>query len=189
MARRQGERGHSFAARHGAPMFGDALGRGMAGAATAMAIGGVAIIAGLAVMLCVTIVARKLLGWQVNGDYEIVQLAAALSVSMLFPWCHLTGGHVIVDLATARLPARVNLGLDRIGSFLLAAMCLLLAWRTGVLAELSLSQGAFTPILSLPVWLAQAAMLPGLLLSAAIGLYLALAPRAMMDRNRIAEPT
>ncbi|MBL8589902.1 MAG: TRAP transporter small permease [Methylobacteriaceae bacterium] len=172
----------------GMPVFRDIPGRAMARAAIVLAMFGVLIIAALACMLCVTIVARKLLGWQVNGDYELVQLAAALSVSMLFPWCHLTGGHVIVDLATARLPGRANLALDRIGSALLGVMALLLAWRTGVLAEQSMAQGAFSPILTLPVWLAQALMLPGLLLTAAIGFYLAIAPQAMSTRNRMAEP-
>lgn len=177
--------GDSPAAVHAMPVFGDAAGRLLARASIVLAVAGVAIICALAIMLCITIVARKLLGWQVNGDYELVQIFAAISVSMLFPWCHLTGGNVIVDLVTSGLPARVNLRLDRIGSLLIGAMALLLAWRTAVLAEQTRDQGAITPILAWPVWLPQALMLPGLVLTGCIGFYLALSPRAMIERARM----
>ncbi|BCH23425.1 hypothetical protein MesoLjLc_31370 [Mesorhizobium sp. L-8-10] len=169
----------------GMPDFGDRVGRGLAWAAMILAIVGVLIIAALACMLCVTIVARKLFGWQVTGDHELVQILAAVSMSMLFPWCHITGGNVIVDLLTSGLPHRLNVSLDRIGSMLLGAVALLLAWRTGLLAEQTYLRGSFTPLLAVPVWLPQALMVPGLLLTAVVGSYLALKPRAIEERDNI----
>lgn len=172
------------AASLGMPAFGDAFGRGIARIAMVMALAGVLVILGLACMLCVTIVARKLFGWQVNGDYELVQVFAALSMSMLFPWCHLTAGNVIVDLLTSGLPRRANLMLDRIGSLLLGAVALLLTWRTGVLAQQTYAHGSFTPLLAWPLWVPQALMLPGLFLTAVSGFYLAVMPRAIEERDQ-----
>ena len=171
----------------GMPPFPDAFGRTLGRTTLVLALLGVLIISALAVMLCVTIVARKLLGWQVNGDYELVQVFAAVSMSMLFPWCHITGGNVIVDLLTAGLPRHVNRGLDRIGSLLLAVMALVLAWRTGLLVQQTMAHGTFTPLLAWPVWIPQALMLPGLLLTSVVGVYLALAPRALQVRDESAE--
>lgn len=148
-----------------------------------LAVLGVAIVSGLAVMLVVTIVARKLLGWQVTGDHEIVRMFAAVSMSLVFPWCHLTAGNITVDLLTSGLPRGATRALDRIGSFLLGAMAALLAWRTGALAAASHASGAFSPLLAWPVWLFQALMVPGLILTALSGFYVALAPGAMSARE------
>lgn len=169
----------------GMPPFPDAFGRTLGRIALVLAMMGVLIICALAIMLCVTIVARKLLGWQVTGDHELVQIFAAVSVSMLFPWCHLVGGNVIVDLLTSGLPRKANRLLDRFGSLLLGLMALVLAWRTGLLAEQTLARGTFTPLLAWPVWIPQAMMIPGLLLTFIIGVYLAIAPRSLEMRDEM----
>lgn len=171
----------------GMPPFADPVGRALGGVSMVMAIVGVLVICGLAGMLCITIFARKLLGWQVTGDHEIVQILAAVSVSMLFPWCHLTGGNVIVDLLTSGLPARANRALDRTGSLFLGLMALLLAWRTGLLVEQTMARGTFTPLLALPVWIPQAMMIPGLLLTAIVAGYLALSAKGIDARDGDAE--
>ena len=174
------------AASLGMPPFEDAFGRALGRSTLVLAILGVLLICGLAVMLCVTILARKLLGWQVTGDYEIVQITAAVSMSLLFPWCHLTGGNVIVDLLTNGLPRPVNRVLDRIGSLLLGTMALLLAWRTSSLVGQTYDRGTFTPLLAVPLWIPQVLMIPGLLLTAVASLYLAADPRALQVRDESA---
>ena len=170
----------------GMPQFPDVFGRALGRTSLVLAVFGVLIICALAVMLCVTIVARKLLGWQVTGDHELVQIFAAVSMSMLFPWCHLTGGNVIVDLLTSRLPDAANRALDRVGSLLLGAMALILAWLTGLLVEQTYARGTFTPLLAWPVWIPQALMIPGLLLTGVVGVYLALVPRSLRIRDETA---
>lgn len=166
-----------------APRYADPLGRMLVSLARGLAVLGIAIIAGLAVMLVVTIVARKLLGWQVTGDHEIVRMFAAVSMSLVFPWCHMTAGNITVDLLTSALPRGTTRALDRIGSVLLGGMAALLAWRTGVLAVGSHASGAFSPLLAWPVWLFQALMVPGLTLTALCGVYVALAPGSMAARE------
>ena len=167
----------------GMPPFEDAFGRALGRTSMVFAIVGVLLICALAIMLCVTIMARKLLGWQVTGDYELVQISAAVSMSLLFPWCHLTGGNVIVDLLTNGLPRPVNRALDRIGSLLLAVMALILAWRTSSLVVQTYGHGTFTPLLAVPLWIPQLLMLPGLLLTGVVGVYLAAGPRALQLRD------
>ena len=49
-----------------------------------------------------------------------------------------------------------------------------------------MAHGTFTPLLAWPVWIPQALMLPGLLLTTVVGVYLALAPRALQVRDESA---
>lgn len=172
--------------RSDASVFSGAVGRALEAASRVLAIVGVLVICGLAMLLCVTIVGRKLFSWQVMGDHELVQIFAAVSVSMLFPWCHITGGNVIVDLLSTRFPAALNRWLDRIGSLLLGCVALLLAWRTGLLAEQSYARGSFTPLLAWPIWVPQMLMIPGLVLTGIVGLHLAFAPGALAERDAAA---
>ncbi|MCB1389023.1 MAG: TRAP transporter small permease [Rhodobacteraceae bacterium] len=141
-----------------------------------LAILGSLTICGLALMLVTSIVARKLLDWQVTGDYELVRMFGAVAVSLMLPWCTVTGGHVVVDLFTARLPGWAKGLLDRAGFLLLAAMAGLLAWRTGVLVQSTIVSRSFSPMLAWPLWIFQASMLPGLVLSGLIALFMAAFP-------------
>ncbi len=128
---------------------------------------------GLAIMLVVTIVSRKLFFWQVNGDYEIVQMLGALATSLLFPWCHLTSGNIAVDIFTDNLPRAARNFLEGLGSLLLAVLAALLAWRTGVLAVENEASGLISAVLGWPVWMFQASLIPGLFLTAFVAVYVA----------------
>jgi len=150
-----------------------------------MAIGGGLVCVALAVMLVVTIFSRKVFLWQVTGDYELVQMFGAVAGSLFFPWCLLVGGNIIVDLFTAGAPERFNRALDRLSSLLLAAIALLIAWRTGVQALQSESSGAISPMLSWPLWVFQAMMIPGFLATAAVGIYLAMSSRGIEYRRTL----
>lgn len=166
------------------PAFTDPVGRFLGRTSWVLAILGALIITGLAVLLVVTIFARKMLGWQVTGDHELVRMFGAAGVSMMLPWCHLVGGNVVVDLLTVGLPKSVRDLMDRFGSVLLAAVMLLLAWRTGLLAQGSQAAGSFSPMLAWPVWIFQVAMIPGLLLTGINALYVAVAPGALAAREQ-----
>lgn len=163
--------------------FADPLGRWLSRLSWAMAIAGTLVITGLAVMLVVTIFARKLLGWQVTGDHELVRMLGAVGVSLMLPWCQIVGGNVMVDLFTSNLRKGGRDTLDRIGSLLLAVMMGVLAWRTGVTVLASLANGSFSPMLAWPIWIFQMAMLPGLFLTSIGALYTALAPGALAARE------
>jgi TRAP-type C4-dicarboxylate transport system permease small subunit len=118
----------------------------------------------------VSIAGRALFVKPIPGDVELTQVGIALAISLSLAWCQLRGGHIIVDFFTQRARARTRRTLDGIGALLLAVMCALLAWRTGVGAVASREAGETTFILALPMWGAYASLSPGLALSALIAL-------------------
>lgn len=162
------------------PMGGPDVGEGFSrlGAALllvtkASAIVGAAAFLCLVVMSLASIVGRKLLSMPVPGDVEILQMVAAGAAASFFGYCHLQGGDVKVDFFTQKTAPRTVLLMDAIGSLLVGLFGALLAWRTAA-GALSLREvGETSPILAWPVWVAQAAVVPGLVLLALSGFYMA----------------
>lgn len=140
-------------------------------ACKAAAIAGTLVFVGLVVMSIVSITGRKLASAPVPGDVEVLQLCASFAAASFFAWCHLNLGDVKVDFFTERLPARYVHVLDAIGSLLVGAFGVLIAWRTGAGALALQRAGETTMILGLPLWLGQALMVPGFVLLALAGLY------------------
>lgn len=57
-----------------------------------------------------------------RGEFELVELACAVSVSLFLPLCQLRRGHVMVDVFTASLPRTANRRLDVLWLALFAAV-------------------------------------------------------------------
>jgi TRAP-type C4-dicarboxylate transport system permease small subunit len=89
-------------------------------------------------------------------------------VALFMPWCQLRRENIIVDFFTARLAPATNARLDRLGSLLLGAAMLLLAWRTGVGGLSAWQTNSSTMMLGFPEWITYALMVPPLVLTAAI---------------------
>ena len=68
-----------------------------------LAIAGGLVFVGLVAMSIVSIVGRKLFGWVVPGDVELLQMCAAFAASAFFAYCHLINGDVKVDFFTHNL--------------------------------------------------------------------------------------
>ncbi|MBT0783012.1 TRAP transporter small permease subunit [Paracoccus sp. pheM1] len=136
---------------------------------------------GLAILLTISIVARKTMGWQVRGDVEIVQMGGAVASSLLFAWCQIRHGNVAVDFATKSLPRGVQQVLNRIGYFSLGCLGLLLAVRTAALGLGSLEIHAVSTLLAWGEGYWQLAMVPGLMLFGMIGLFQSFAPQQVVD--------
>ena len=134
--------------------------------------GGV-IFTGLVVMSIVSIVGRKLFNAPVPGDVEVLQMCAAFASASFFAYCHLMRGEVKVDFFTAHIASTKRQFLDAIGSLLVALVGALLAWRTGVGAISLREGGESSAILEVPVWIAQALMVPSFILLALAGVYMA----------------
>ena len=126
------------------------------------------LVAGMSVY---SIIGRALLSKPLFGDVEITQMGIAVSISLCLPWCQLRRGNILVDFFTQSTSVRTRQILDSVGAFLLAAMCVLLAWRT-TMGAIAVS-GAFetSMILGLPMWWAYASLAPGLLLSALVAVW------------------
>ena len=148
-------------------------GRRLLAASRVLALAGGAVFVLLVVMSVASIVGRKLFSMPVPGDVELLQMTAAFACACFFAYCHLVGGDVKVDFFTSRLPARAVHRLDAMGSLIYGLIGAVLAWRS-LAGALSVREAQETSvILGWPVWIAQFLMVPGFVLMACAGFYMA----------------
>ena len=136
--------------------------------AMAFALIGMLAAVAVALMVVASIAGRSLASYPIPGDVEITQFGIALCISLCLPWCQLKGANIIVDFFTQRLPGPQVRALDAVGALLMAVMCALLAWRTGVGAVAVHQARETSMIMALPMWWAYASLAPGLALAALI---------------------
>jgi TRAP-type C4-dicarboxylate transport system permease small subunit len=136
--------------------------------AAVFALAGSAIALGTGVMVVASVTLRALVTRPIPGDVELTQFGVALAISLALPWCQLHGANIIVDFFTQKLRERTNRALDGIGCLLIAVMCALLAWRTGVGAVSVREAHEASMILDLPMWWVYASLAPGLALAALV---------------------
>lgn len=137
--------------------------------AQACAIAG-GLLLGVVVLLVVASVAgRSAIGRGVTGDYEIVQIGAAVAVSLFLPICQARGSNIIVDFFTLRASAGLRAALDRVGALLLALIYAALAVRCAAGAlDLKETGDTMTLLRFWPLWVGYALLVPGLLLAALV---------------------
>ena len=124
-------------------------------------------------MSLVSIVGRKLFALPVPGDFEVLQMGAAVASATFFSYCQMVDGHVRVDFFTHWLPQRGRAFLDGLAALLMCAVALLVAWRTGVAAVSSHESGEASLMLGWPGWVSIALIVPAFLLFATTSLYIA----------------
>lgn len=134
-----------------------------------------AILAGLlmtaiTLVTCASLIGRNTIGATLLGDYELTAVTAGAAVALFLPWAQLRRGNIIVDFFTAKMPDRVNAGLDRFGALVLALVMLLLGWRTVIGGQNAYEAQTTTMMLGFPEWVVYAAMVPPLFLTGLIGL-------------------
>lgn len=135
-------------------------------AAKTMALSGGILFIALIGMSLVSIVGRKLGFGPVNGDIELMQSGTAVAAAAFLPYCTILGEHLKVDFFTEKMRAAWRARLDGVADFLLMAVMLVLAWRTVLSAMSAHEAGEVTMLVSLPVWIPIAAMVPSLILCA-----------------------
>lgn len=124
-------------------------------------------------MSLVSIVGRKLFALPVPGDFEVLQMGAAVASATFFSYCQMVDGHVRVDFFTNWLPLRLRSLLDGIAALLMGAVALLIAWRTGVAAVASYESGEASLMLGWPGWVSIALIVPAFVLFSTTSLYIA----------------
>jgi TRAP-type C4-dicarboxylate transport system permease small subunit len=142
-------------------------------AAKAFAFAGGAVLVAMIGMSVSSIAGRAFFNRPIQGDFELVQFACAISIAAFLPWCQLRRGNIIVDFFTTRLPRRAQSVLDGVGALLLAAVMALVAWRAGLGAEAVYASGERAMISRIPQWIAYAGIVPSLALTALVALYTA----------------
>lgn len=150
-----------------------AVGRLLMGVSRLMAWAGGIVFVALVVMLCISIVGRKLFGFVVPGDVEMLQMCAAVASAFFFPYCQMTLGDVKVDFFTHGLRKRVIRTIDAAGSLLVSLFGALIAWRSAASAYSIHEAGETSPVLSWPMWFPQALMVIGFVVLAVCGAYMA----------------
>ncbi|WP_172329082.1 TRAP transporter small permease [Mangrovicoccus sp. HB161399] len=136
-------------------------------------LGGVAIF-GAAVFVTLSVVLRSVGIGGIRGDFELVELVCAACASLFLPLCQLTQGHVMVDLFTAWLPARLQRRMDGLWMAVFAVGWGLVCWRLSVgLGEMH-DYGDRTMLLKAPVWWVYVPAVFGTALASLVALLMAL---------------
>lgn len=99
-----------------------------------------------------SIVSRSVFGSPLLGDYEITERGSAVSVFLVLPYCHLHGGHVVVDMFVGMLPTTMRRWLALLGEVLFAVMAGLLTWRLAVGGFELFTYHDASMMLQIPTW-------------------------------------
>lgn len=138
---------------------------------------GGALLIGITLLTCASVVGRNWLGLHVVGDFELTGALTGVAIACFFPWCQWTQGNIIVDFFTAATSAKTRTALDRLGALMVAMAMVLVAWRTSVGGINAWSSHSSSMLLGLPDWLIFLGMVPALALTAVIALGQAFAPK------------
>ncbi|KJH80478.1 TRAP transporter small permease [Pseudomonas sp. KSR10] len=130
------------------------------------ALAGGLILLGLINMSLVSIVGRKLFSTPIRGDMEIMEVGAAVAIAAFLPLCEFRGNHLKADAFTLKAPLMVRRVLDGLAHFLCFFAAAILVWRTSLQALESLEYGDVTTLLSIPLWIPLALIVPSLALLA-----------------------
>ncbi|CAA9441098.1 MAG: TRAP dicarboxylate transporter, DctQ subunit, unknown substrate 3 [uncultured Ramlibacter sp.] len=129
------------------------------------------LLTGITLMTCGSLIGRNTTGTSIVGAFELTGVAAGAAIAMFMPLCQVRRGNIIVDFFTAKVPARINDKLDRIGALLLSVLFALLAWR-GALGGINVwESNSETQIMGFPEWIVYAFMVPAFVLASLIGLH------------------
>lgn len=121
--------------------------------------GGLLLLAG-ALLTVASVLGRYFLALPVPGDVELVELGAGAAIAAFLPYCHLRGGHVIVDFFTGRFASATRARIDGLHNLVFALCAGLIAWRMtlgGLDTYLTNDQ---TMVLAVPTWISFAVMVP-----------------------------
>jgi len=127
-------------------------GPAIGGLARHLAIAGGALLVGIAALVTTSVTMRWVTGSGITGDFEIVQLLAALGAFAMFPLCIALRGNIVVDTFTAALPTGFQQALDRLWDVSFGVIVLVMAWRLAVGAVEQLTTKTSLMMLPLPTW-------------------------------------
>jgi TRAP-type C4-dicarboxylate transport system permease small subunit len=139
-------------------------------AADVFALAGGALVMLVAVVTVISVLARWIAASPVPGDVELVQLGIAVALALFLPYCQLHGGHLIVDIFTARADIRVHRRLEAVAHYAAAAVLALLATRATVAVADLRAAGETSMVLGVPLWVAYMPVVLALALAALIAL-------------------
>lgn len=133
-------------------------------------VGGVVLLA-MMLMTVFSVTRRTLLGTPVAGDFELVEIASAITIFCFLPWCQITGGNVLVDFFTMKAGPRTNHALEALGDLVYLVIAALLGWRL-IHGGLEFREyGEQSMVLRIPIWWSFTVILPAMALLVVTTLY------------------
>lgn len=140
-----------------------------------MAISGGLLFVALIAMSLVSIIGRKLGFGSVTGDIELMQAGTAVAATAFLPYCTLLGEHIKVDFFTENMRDALKRPIDGVAEVLFAIVSGILGWRT-ILSAIAMHESEeVTSLVSLPLWIPTALLVPGLFLMMLCAIYRAYA--------------
>jgi len=144
-------------------------------AGKSMAISGGMLFIVLIAMSLVSIIGRKLGFGSVNGDIELMQAGTAVAATAFLPYCTLLGEHIKVDFFTENMRDSLKRPIDGIAEVLFCIVSGILVWRTVLSTIATYESEEVTTLVSLPLWIPTALLVPGLFLMMVCAFYRAYA--------------
>lgn len=124
--------------------------------ARVLALTGGAILLGISALVTTSVVMRGVTGEGINGDFELVQIAAAIAAFCMFPLCLSIRGNIFVDTFTGNLPQRWNALLDGLWDVLFSVIAIIIAARMVIGAADQFKSKTTLMVIALPTWWAVA---------------------------------
>lgn len=112
--------------------------------------GGIVVLAA-ALLVCSSVTLRWLTSNSIAGDFELVQIAIALSAFAFLPYCQLQRGNIAVGTFTTALPARVRAALDALWDLTYALVAGFIAWRLVIGASETIANRTTTMVSGIPI--------------------------------------
>lgn len=143
---------------------------------------------GFSFVTCFEIIARKFLGFSLQGIDEVGGYTTAVVSSLAFAWALVTKSHTRVDFLLSHMPEWLRAVLNAFAYALLAGFAVFASLRGWAVLEetIEFDAHAITP-LGTPLWIPQSLWLAGIVVFAAIAVLLALhaAWLLLTDRKRV----
>jgi TRAP-type C4-dicarboxylate transport system permease small subunit len=117
-----------------------------------LAVAGGAVLLGVALLTCWSVVQRWLTAQPVPGDFELVSLGSGVAVLGFLAWGTVRRASIVVDTFTGWLPRRAAGAVDAFWTLVWAGAAALLAERLFQGARETLRSGTTTMVLGLPTW-------------------------------------
>ena len=117
-----------------------------------LALGGGAVLLGIALLTCWSVARRWLTSQPVPGDFELVSIGSGVAVLGFLAWGTVRRASILVDTFTGWLPRRAAAAIDAFWMLVWAAAAALLAERLLQGARETLASGTTTMVLGMPTW-------------------------------------
>lgn len=118
----------------------------------AVALAGGILVFAIAGLVTASVVLRWFTGLPISGDFELVQMGAALAVFCFLPFCQSQRANIVVDTFTSHLPHRTRALIDAMWDVLYAVAMGVIAYAMAPGVVAAWKSGEETMVARIPLW-------------------------------------